>query len=93
MPQIVINRCFGSFCLSDEAIELFVKLKGIHINQMNDNFTRDDPILVKVVQDLGSRANGEGSKLKIVEIPDDVDWCIEEYDGVEHIAERHRTWK
>jgi len=27
-----------------------------------------------------------------VEVPDDVDWYVEEYDGLEHIAERHRTW-
>ena len=26
------------------------------------------------------------------EIPDDVNWYIAEYDGIEHIAERHRTW-
>ena len=23
---------------------------------------------------------------------DDVNWYIEEYDGMEHVAERHRTW-
>jgi hypothetical protein len=27
-----------------------------------------------------------------VDIPDDVNWYIEEYDGNEHVAERHRTW-
>lgn len=53
---------------------------------------RDDPDLVKVVQELGSEANGKFSKLKIVEIPDGVNWYIEEYDGLEHIAEVHRTW-
>lgn len=30
--------------------------------------------------------------LKIVEIPPDVDWEINEYDGVEWVAETHRTW-
>jgi len=30
--------------------------------------------------------------LKIVEIPDDVDWEINEDDGSEWIAEKHRTW-
>jgi hypothetical protein len=28
----------------------------------------------------------------VVEIPDDVNWQVEEYDGMEHIAEKHRTW-
>jgi hypothetical protein len=44
------------------------------------------------VQELGEKANDRFSKLKIVEIPDDVQWEIQEYDGWEHIAENHRTW-
>ena len=32
------------------------------------------------------------AQLKIVEIPDDVKWIVEEYDGIELIAEVHRTW-
>ena len=57
-----------------------------------DIITRDDPILIKVVEQLKEQASGECSKLKIVEIPDYVDYIIEEYDGYEHIAEKHRTW-
>ena len=53
---------------------------------------RSDEDLVEVVETLGSAANGSYSNLKVVEIPDDVEWYIEEYDGREHIAERHRTW-
>lgn len=53
---------------------------------------RDDPILVQVVQELGSVADGNHAQLKIVEIPDDVEWQIEEYDGNEWVAEKHRTW-
>ena len=29
---------------------------------------------------------------KIVEIPADVEWQIQEYDGMEWVAEKHRTW-
>lgn len=53
---------------------------------------RADPQLVLVVEELGDKANGECAKLRIVEIPDGVDWEISEYDGMEHIAETHRTW-
>jgi len=35
---------------------------------------------------------GEYSELKVVEIPDDVKWQLEEYDGLEWVAEKHRTW-
>ncbi|NIX57645.1 MAG: hypothetical protein GWN14_17410, partial [candidate division Zixibacteria bacterium] len=52
---------------------------------------RTDPDLVEVVENLGRAANGPHACLKIVEIPDDVDWEIDEYDGNEHIAEKHRT--
>jgi len=53
---------------------------------------RDDPALVQTVEELGKAASGKYSSLKVVEIPDDVEWQIEEYDGVEWIAEKHRTW-
>ena len=48
--------------------------------------------LVEVVEKLGSRADGDYSKLYIVEIPDDVEYTIENYDGQEWVAEVHRTW-
>jgi hypothetical protein len=46
-----------------------------------------------MVEEQGSAMNGGYSDLKVVEIPDDVEWYIEEYDGMEHVAESHRTWR
>jgi hypothetical protein len=55
---------------------------------------RDDPVLVQAVRELGSkRASGRFAELNIVEIPADVEWQIEEYDGAEWIAEKHRVWR
>ncbi len=54
---------------------------------------RDNENLVKVVETLGFEANGRYSDLKIVDIPDDVNWMIMENDGREWVAERHRTWE
>ena len=31
-------------------------------------------------------------RLEVVESPDGVNWQIEEYDGAEWVAEKHRTW-
>ena len=59
----------------------------------HNDIERNCPILLKVVEELGKEANGRFSDLKIVEIPDGVDWEIKEYDGWEHIAEKHRTWR
>jgi hypothetical protein len=48
--------------------------------------------LIQVVEEMGGMANGSFASLKIVEIPNDVNWYIEDYDGHEWVAERHRTW-
>ncbi len=53
---------------------------------------RDNPLLVRVVEELGDAANGPYAKLKVVEIPDGLDYIIDEYDGIETIHEPHRTW-
>jgi hypothetical protein len=53
---------------------------------------RDDPILVQVVEELGKKADGDCANLNVVEIPNDIEWEIHEYDGMEHVAEKHRTW-
>lgn len=57
---------------------------------------RDDPILIRIVEEIGlPQASGEYASLAIVEIPDDVPddgWEINEYDGVEWVAEKHRKW-
>jgi hypothetical protein len=53
---------------------------------------RNDPDLLAVIEEMGRAADGWASELKIVEVPDDVKWHIHEYDGMEHVAENHRTW-
>lgn len=62
---------------------------------LKDN--RSHPMLVRVVEKLGAGhrtgASDRYADLRVVEIPDDVDWEIEEYDGSEHVAEAHRTWR
>ena len=89
--KIVINDCYGGFGLSKEAEELYVQKKNIS-GPLRGDILRNDSVLVEVVETLGDKASGIYSKLKVVEIPDDVtDWRIEEYDGWEHIAEG-RKW-
>ena len=101
--KIVINACHGGFGLSKEAQDLYAQLKGIELGEYNKSYffyenlsvheiPRDDPVLVQVVEQLGEEAGHRYSELKIVEIPDDVEWTIEEYDGLEWVAEAHRTW-
>lgn len=130
--KIVINRCFGVYELSCEAVMYYAKLKGIKLYAYVDigreirpynkkdnsrcicihyatkevttsrdlnkyyfstsHIERTDPDLIKTIEKLKKRANGPCAELAIVEIPNDIEYTIEEYDGTERIAEKHNTW-
>lgn len=139
--KVVVNRCYGGFCLSEKACEMIMERKGLgcfkyrqtkyehrdgvneytrckifgendfifayyqtvnlgekinklpmEINWYYGNLERDDVDLVTVVEELGGEANGKFSELEVVEIPDDVKWEIDDYDGIETIHEVHRSW-
>lgn len=101
--KIVINSEHGGFALSKKAQDMYCASKGIDAGKWNSEFgfyekfdcnqlERDDPVLVQIVETLGTDASGDFSSLKIVEIPEDVKWIVEEYDGAEWVAESHRTW-
>jgi len=64
-----------------------------HSLKDDGSIPRNDPLLIQVIEELGEVANTKVSQLEIVEIPDDVEWEISEYDGSEHVAEAHRTWR
>ena len=88
--EIVINTCYGGYGLSEEAYEeLGLEWDGYGYDYKAD---RTNPKLVAVVRKLGEAANGQYAELKVIEIPDDVKWDIEEYDGIEWVAEKHRSW-
>lgn len=99
--KIVINTCFGGFGISRECAKHMadagdeIALDGFNTGSFSlDIYPRDSKTLVKAVEELGKAANSDYSDLKVVEIPDDVDWIIDDYDGVEtiHERERHRSW-
>jgi len=117
VQYIVINRAYGGFGLSREAVLLYLDLVGITytLEDQEDRDTqtrlgskimvnnkefferydieRNDPALITTVRRLGKNAAGEFAKLKIVEVPAGVEWYVEEYDGQEWVAEKHRTWR
>ena len=129
--KVVLNRCYGGFGLSNEAVERcielgmkltkyskkksgyedptadFVKVKGRSIGNTKyslvvdydnvdnkEKLFRCNPILIKVVEELGEKADGFCAKLGIIEIPfDDINgWKLSEYDGNEQVLEEHRSW-
>ena len=134
--KIVINKCYGGFGLSTEAMKKLIKRgcraitvmtideytggrgigKGVYeiLNDVGDGFqtqaiesvlfkdgnvymyeysNRHDQDLVAVVEEMGSKlASQQSAKLKVVEIPDGVDYAIDNYDGIESVHEQHRVW-
>ena len=74
---------------------LYWKYRGISQRYWDGGWTKDrsHSLVLRVVEELGEKANGLHAKLSIVEIPDGTDYEIDEYDGIEHIAEKHRTWR
>lgn len=63
-----------------------------YLNEYDFFEDRSDPDLIAVIEELKDAANSWAAEIAIVEIPDDVKWHISEYDGMEHVAENHRTW-
>jgi hypothetical protein len=137
--KVVINKCYGGFGLSHEAMLRYAEIKGITVypeesgygfvkyytvpvhqrtpevvgvwhelplaerQRLNDQWRserindleipRNDDALVQVVEELGSKkASGRFAELKIVNIPDGIDWEVDEYDGLETVVETHRSW-
>jgi hypothetical protein len=114
--KIVINKHYGSFSLSEEAVLLYGDKKGLNIIAIRDEVIKDinhyylnevkeensfvewdiertDPALIEVVEQLGDLANTRHTRLKIVEVPDDIKWYILDYDGIEEVHECHRVWE
>ena len=139
--KIVINRCYGGFGLSPDAVKLYgekinIPIYAVELRQRKDfamdnpteyilldknkynsmfpwfttkplnedgtivegshffihNIERTDPILIEVVEELGGKAWDKYSELEVIEIPDGIDYDIEDDDGFESIHESHRSW-
>jgi hypothetical protein len=98
--KIVINKCFGGFALSETRMSQYAIRKGVTALPDDDDFPiqiwdipRDDPDLVYVVQQIPEDEGICGTDLHVIEIPDDVDWQIEDWDGCEHIVDKKRIWR
>jgi len=112
MTKIVINACYGCFCLSREAVEFMAArgnsqaiaelvestrkrptYYGISM-EFKTAYNRTDPDLVAAVESLGPVvASGDLANLRVIEVPDSVQWVIEQADGKEWVSAVHRTWR
>jgi len=105
--KIVINKCYGGFSVSKKVIEElgFDQVKddfifGVYLdNKMfgikSDNWDefRADQRLIAAIEKIGiEESSGIYAKLEIVDIPEGVEWEIDDYDGIESIREQSRSW-
>lgn len=122
MIKVVINKCWGGFSVSRNALhnlremgnksaleetdegekypnqdtirgdlerEYGVKPFDAYLNDI----PRDDLDLVNLIEEKGSEwVSGRLANLVVIEIPDGVEWEIDNYDGMESIHEKHRNW-
>lgn len=87
MNKIVLNKDYGGFGLSLEAVKLYNKLAGKNLEsyEISETVKRHDPILVQVVETLGPQlASGKYASLAIETIEGNK-YIINEYDGLESI--------
>jgi hypothetical protein len=90
------GSCIFSYTLTKDFGDSFGELSSDNYDKYgfyDGNIERDDPNLVAVVEKLGDESSGDCGSLRVVEIPDDIEWEIDEYDGMESIEEKHRSWE
>lgn len=90
-PEQYLNLSKPWYDLSEQEREEFNKTWD-SLSVYSSDIERDDKNLIQTIEELKEKANSRFADLKIVEIPDDVEWTIEDYDGVEWVSEKHRTW-
>lgn len=76
----------------EERQESNKKYSSVYLNSNYGYTERNDPILLQVVNELGEEASGKLAELRIIEIPDGIEWDIDDYDGIETAHERHMSW-
>ena len=93
--KYVRNNSYGGFGLSKQAVRLFNQYAETAYEgsfELQYEVPRNDPNLVKVVEELGEAASEDYAELIIVEVPNDVSPEIQDYDGLEKFVEPHRKW-
>jgi len=109
--NIVLNKCYGGFQLSDKAIKWLEENKGWKLDKefvklehswgLDDMWfmatadkdeLRIDLDVIECVETLKEESHTRLSDLCVVEIPDNANWEIDEYDGIENVREKSEVW-
>ena len=91
MIPVMYNTCYGGFTLSDAAVHEYNMRKGLEVKRltgMGMEIHRADPLMVQIVQELGAKANGLCSDIRLDHIHAKYKdhFSISEYDGCETVV-------
>jgi hypothetical protein len=95
--KVLVNTCFGGFGLTQAVYEKLgmqdIDNEAFGIVSDNRYAYRAAPALIDAVIAVGLEASASHyAKLAIREIPDDIEWEIDDCDGAETILEVGRSW-
>lgn len=84
--KVAYNTCYGGFSLSRKAELLYRELTGMKEDDYLDvyDLPRHDPVLIKVIETLGSEADGCNARIAIRSISSSA-YRISDYDGAERV--------
>ena len=84
--KVLYNTCYGGFNFSNKFVAEFNRRFPDKAITSYDEGCRSDPDAVALFEELGSEeSSGHYAELSVMEIPDDVNWSIREYDGRESV--------
>ena len=69
-----------------------IKRDGVVYQMSGADKFRSDPDLIRYVEELGKHASHPDCPFYIVDIPDNINWYINDVFGREEICERARVW-
>ena len=95
--EILYNKCFGGFGFSSEAMnEYFNRKQTVDPSSFSEyEIERHDPVMLQIVKEMGSRANGYCARLAIQSIPSHFVkyYEIDEYDGSESVQIKYDAYR
>ena len=98
--EIIYNTCYGRLTISDATLQRYKEITGNELPSYDnyyyppcrepdshciDEEEREDPALVQAVKELGEKANGKHSRLRITTVVSGY-YSISEDDGIEKVA-------
>jgi hypothetical protein len=93
--EIMFNASYGGFSFSKAAMEEYQK-RCPEKDWIEDwKMDRHDPVMVRIVKEMGNRANGSFSNIQLQKIQSDFlhHYKISEYDGLENVVIDYNAYR